>query len=256
MRFLKYFIVFVLVFASCKSGKTVTSNGVIVRSLSAKKVAKKHNSVAFDKEGFDARLKVHYKDAKENIGFSVRMKLLKDKVIWLKGTKIISVFKAKITPTKVSFYSPLKRNYFEGDFKVLSKLLGVEVNFEQLQNLLLGQSVYDLTKERQNVAVVNGEYQLSPKKQNELFELLFNINPKHFKLSSQEIIDPSKEQRLTINYSKYSNKNKVLFPEKVVLQGKTKKQTTKINLTYRSVEFTDKLNVDFKIPSGYKEIVL
>ena len=49
--------------------------------------------------------------------------------------KFINVFKAKITPDKVRFYSPVEKKYFEGDFSMLEKLLGTKINFQQLQNL-------------------------------------------------------------------------------------------------------------------------
>ena len=113
----------------------------------------------------DAKLKVTYKDAQEDLGFSVRLKMIKDEVIWLKGTKIITVFKAKITPDKVSFYSPYKKNYLEGDFSMLKEMLGVDINFEQLQNLLLGQSIYNLKERKHEVQIIGNKYQLTPKKQ-------------------------------------------------------------------------------------------
>ncbi|CAL2103790.1 conserved protein of unknown function [Tenacibaculum sp. 190130A14a] len=256
MRIFKFLLVSILLFASCKSTKTITSDNVVLENLSARRVAKKHKNVSFDKKTVDARLKVNYKDNKENVGFSVHMKLKKDEVIWLKGTKFITVFKAKITPQKVRFYSPYKKNYFDGDFSMLKELLGVDVTFEQLQNMLLGQASLDLTSQKQEVEIINASYRLSPKKQSTLFDVFFDINPTHFKLNQQSVVNSIKEQRLDIKYPSYSVKNKVVFPKKVVIHGKNKLKFTKIDITYRSVEFNKNLNFDFRIPSGYKEIKL
>ncbi|WP_299156224.1 DUF4292 domain-containing protein [uncultured Tenacibaculum sp.] len=224
--------------------------------MSARKVAKKHISSNFDEKTIDARLKVNYKDNKEKIGFSVRMKIKKGEVIWLKGTKFITVFKAKITPTKVQFYSPYYKNYFDGDFSMLKKMLGTDINFEQLQNMLLGQSLLNVKSQRQEIIIKDASYQLSPKKQASLFDIFFYVNPQHYKLDGQSIVNPLKNQRLDIRYPKYSTKKGVLFPEKIIINAKEKEKFTNINLTTRSVEFNKKLNTDFKIPNGYKEIKL
>lgn len=253
-----YTLLFILFigFTSCKSSKKAINTSTIVKKMSARKVAKKHMSSNFDEKTIDARLKVNYKDTKDKIGFSVRMKIIKDEVIWLKGTKVINIFKAKITPTKVQFYSSYYKNYFDGDFAMLKKMLGTDINFEQLQNMLLGQSILDVKSQRQEVVIKDQSYQLSPKKQADFFDIFFHVNPNHYKLDKQSIVNQAKNQRLDISYPKYSNKKNVLFPQKIIINAKTKDKFTNINLTTRSVEFNKKLNTDFKIPSGYKEIKL
>lgn len=256
MKIFKYLLVSILLFASCKSAKTITSNNVVLEDLSARKVAKKHKNASFKENTIDARLKVNYKDTKEDIGFSVHMKLKKDEVIWLKGTKFITVFKAKITPQKVRFYSPYKKNYFDGDFSMLKELLGVDITFSQLQNMLLGQASLDITSQKQEVEIINASYRLSPKKQPTLFDVFFDINPMHFKLNKQSVVNSIKNQRLDIKYPSYSVRSNVTFPDKVLIHGKSKQKFTEIDITYRSVEFNKKLILDFRIPSGYKEIKL
>ncbi|WP_299001011.1 DUF4292 domain-containing protein [uncultured Tenacibaculum sp.] len=255
MRYITLLLIVLLSITSCKSTKNVTSSTAI-KELSARKVAKKHSSANFDKETVDARLKVNYKDNRENVGFSVRMKIKKDEVIWLKGSKMITVFKAKITPTRVQFYSPYKKNFFDGDFSMLKELLGTDINFQQLQNMLLGEALVDVKSERQEVAIHDNSYQLSPKNQSELFDLFFYINPLHFKLNKQSVVNPLKNQRLDISYPKYSKKNSTLFPEKINIQAKENNKFTIIDIHTRSVEYNTKLNVDFTIPNGYKEIQL
>ena len=184
------------------------------------------------------------------------MQIKKDEVIWLKGTKIITVFKAKITPEKVSFYSPYKRNYFEGDFTMLRKLLGVDINFNQLQNMLLGQSIYNLKKTKQQVEIADNSYKLYPKDQLSIFDVFYHINPTHFKLEKQYVVNSLKNQRLDVSYPKYIQKKSFLFPEKIEIKAKEKNKFTNIDMNVRSIEFNKKLEMPFRIPSGYKEIKL
>ena len=255
MKLYRYLLVGLLAFGSCKSSRNVVNSTGEVTEMSSRKIVRKHNNLNFPKT-VDAKLKVNYKDTKENLGFSVKMRMVKDEVIWLKGTKIITVFKAKITPEKVSFYSPYKRNYFEGDFSMLKKLLGVDINFTQLQNMLLGQAIYNLKKSKQEVEIVDRSYKLYPKNQISLFDIFYHISPDHFKLKKQYVINSLKNQRLDVLYPKYLEKNNVLFPEKIQIRAKEKNKFTNIDLNLRSVEFNKKLEMPFKIPSGYKEIEL
>ena len=47
---------------------------------------------------------------------------------------------------------------------MLRKILGTDINFEQLQNMLLGQSILNVKSQRQEVIIKDQSYQLSPKK--------------------------------------------------------------------------------------------
>ena len=143
----------------------------IAKDISARKVAKRHIAANFDKKTVDAKLKVNFDNGKTKQGLSVYLKMKKDEVIWLKGSKLITVFKAEITPTSVRYYSPVFKNYFEGDFSMIKQLLGVEINFEQLQNLFLGQSLLNVKEEDQEVKIVDNRYVLSPEKQAVLFDI-------------------------------------------------------------------------------------
>ena len=187
---------------------------------------------------------------------SAPVKIKKDEVIWLKGTKYITVFKAEITPTKIKYYSPYFKNYFEGDFSMLKNLLGTDINFQQLQNLLLGQAVMNVKKEKQNVEIVENSHRLSPKTQSNLFDIFFYVNPSHFKLDKQSIINPLKNERLDIIYPSYSVKKDEIFPNKILIKAKKPTKFTNIDLTVKSVIFNTDVKMSFAIPKSYKKIIL
>lgn len=251
-----YIVAFLLILTGCKTKKYIIDTNAVATKMSARKVGKKHEGVRFDEKTIDAKLKVKYKDALENISFSVRMKIEKDKAIWLKGTKYITVFKALITPTQIKYFSPYKKNYITGDFSMVKELLGTEVSFTQLQSMLLGEAVLNLKKEKQEIEVVNNTYKLTPKKTSNILRLLFLVNPSHFKLDKQSVIDPMRDQRLDVSYPKYSLKDNVVFPDKINIVAKDHKKYTQIGISVRSVKFNTELSMPFKIPSHYKRIEL
>jgi hypothetical protein len=239
---------------SCKTTKNMIDVNATAKSISARKVAKKHTEAHFDKKTIDAKLKVNFNNGKTKQGLSVNMKIKKDEVIWLKGSKMITVFKAEITPTSVRYYSGLFKNYFEGDFSMIKQLLGVDINFEQLQNLFLGQALTNVRDEDQEVEIANNRYILSPEKQAELFDIFFTINPAHFKLDNQSIVNVDKNLRLDVNYPSYNLIDDVVFPAAVNIKAKSEKTLTAIDLQYKSVIFDTDVKMSFNIPRGYKEL--
>ena len=256
MKFVSYLLLITLVFTSCKTTKNATNTSKAIKEMSAKKVAKKHVLANFDKNSVETKMKVNFNNGKTKQSLAVIMRMQKDQVIWLKGNKFITVFKAKITPTKVSYYSPFAKNYFEGDFSMITKLLGVEISFEQLQNLFLGQALQNLKEEKQTLSVQDNSYILSPEKQKELFNIFFAINPSNFKLDKQSIVNTEKNQLLTIEYPSYNLVNNVLFPSEINIKAKQANKFTNIDLMVKSVEFDTNLDTSFSIPKGYKQINL
>jgi len=208
----------------------------------------------FDKQTIDAKLKVNFNNGKTNQSLTVSMKMKKDEVIWLRGTKLITVFKAEITPTKVRYYSSVFKNSFEGDFSMLKELLGVEINFEQLQNLFLGQALQDVTEDKQEVSVMNNRYVLNPEQQAMLYDIFYTINPMHYKLDHQSIVNEAKGLRLDITYPNYNLVNSVVFPTAIEIKAKDKKRVTAIDLLYRSVVFDTDITMSFNIHNGYKKL--
>lgn len=255
MRYIKFLVLFIIVFTSCKANKNMIDATAVAKNISSKKVARRHMAANFDKQTIDAKLKVNFDNGKTNQNLTVSMKMKKDEVIWLRGTKFITVFKAEITPTKVRYYSSVFKHSFEGDFTMLKELLGVEINFEQLQNLFLGQALQDVTEEKQDVIVMNNRYVLSPEQQAMLYDIFYTLNPAHYKLDNQSIVNEAKGLRLDIKYPNYKLINSVVFPTAIEIKAKDKKRVTAINLEYRSVEFNTDVIMSFNMPNGYKKLI-
>ena len=256
MKFFRMILIMMLVFTSCKSSKVVMGNSIGTKSLSAKKVSKKHLETAFNKRTFDARLKVSYHDQKNKQKLTVKLRVEKDKIIWLtayyKG--VVVAARAKITPTSVSYYEKLNKTYFKGNFEILRNLLGTDVNFNQLQNMLLGEAIFDLSDQKYKAVVDNEAHLLSPAKQKALFDILFWINPVHFKLNKQELKNNDLNQTLKVDYKKYTTIDGEIFPKNIEIRAKEEGRFTNIDIEYRSVIFNKNISTPFKVPNGYKQV--
>ncbi|WP_299527699.1 DUF4292 domain-containing protein [uncultured Lutibacter sp.] len=255
-HYIKILILILLVVTSCKTTKN-TSGISIVDVLSTNKIINNHYTNNFNQQTVSANLKAKYNSKKTSATVSIKLRLEKDKTIWMSATKFgIPLAKVKITPERVIYYEKLERTYFDGDFSLLSKWLGTELDYDKVQNILLGQAVLNLKKGKYNSKIDNNLYELSPKKENELFGILFFMNPDNFKVNKQEIRHPKKQQLLSVSYSNYNEIEGEQFPENINIRATDNKNLTTINIEYRSVEFNNDLTFPFSIPSGYKEISL
>ena len=248
---LSVLVVFALV-VSCKSTKTIAA-GEVDASLSTKRIISNHYQNELEFETLSGKLKIDYDDGENSQTVSVSLRMKKDETIWISAP--FGVVKAIVTPDRVSFYNKLQNEYFDGDFSYLSNLLGTELDFEKVQNLLIGNAVLDLRKEKYNSTIVDGNYGLTPKKLNDLFTIPFSLEPRNFKVATQELSQPFEKRFLKMKYQYQDLEAKVL-PATIAIEAVNKVDTTTIGLEYRGMEFGKQLNFPYKIPKGFKKIFL
>lgn len=245
--------ILLVVFASCKSTKIIT-NGEVDANLSSKAVIKSHYANALAFKTISGKMKIDYEDKNASQDFSVSLRMEKDKAIWISAT--LGVVKAYITPNRVSFYNRLDNTYFDGDFSYLSKLLGTELDFEKVQNLLLGEALLDLRKDKYDVSIASENYELKPKKALDLFKILFQIEPKHYKIGTQQISQPEKGRLLDITYKNYQEIDQKIIPNEINISAIMDGNESIIAIEYKNIEFNRSLKFPYDIPKGFKEIIL
>src|SRR5690554_6487537 len=134
---------FVLSITSCKSKKFVSET--TDKSISIRQIVAQQHLAEPDFTTLASRVQVNYDDgsSKQRVNVNIRMK--KDEIIWITASVLgITVAKALLTPDSVSVYESLSKSYFEGDYGLISDWLGVDLNFQQAQALLLGQATVNL----------------------------------------------------------------------------------------------------------------
>lgn len=245
-------VALMLISSGCKSTKSVVS-GEIDPRISAKRIIDNHYANSVDFQTLSGRVKIDYSNGKSEQGVNVSLRMEKDQVIWISAP--LGMVKAHITPDRVSFYNKLQNEYFDGDFSYLSELLGTELDFAKVQNLLLGEAVLDLRDDRYTSTINGNHYQLKPKRARELFKILFQLEPGNFKIATQEISQPEEDRRLSAKYTYQDISGKVL-PNQVHIEALEENDITTIDLNFRNLELNKPLNFPYKIPKGYDEIIL
>lgn len=247
-------IVLLLLIVSCKSARTVSRSGSVESDMTSKQLIKAHTKQEVNFKTLQSKVKVEYTQDNKSQSHSINLRIEKDKTIWLSAT--LGIVRAKITPQKVSFYNKLDKTYFDGDFALISNLLGTDLNFKNLQNLLLGQALYDLKHKKYQANQHDTSYMLTPEQQNRLFEIIFLLNPSHFKMDSQQLAQPLERRFLQIDYEDYQEVDKQIIPQNIKVYAVEDNTETIIDMELKSVNLNQDLRFPFRIPSGFDEIVI
>ncbi len=243
-------IVFLFFVFACKSAK-VNGEGVLDHKMTTKQIIKNNKKSSSKFKTLSGRVKIGLIEENKSQSYSLSLRMEKDKTIWMSKLGIV---KAIITPNRVAFYNKLDNTYFDGDFAFLSDLLGTELNFYKVQSLLLGAPIFELNEKDYSASIHEKSYLLTPKKQQELFELFLLFNPIHFKMNSQQITQENEGRHLEINYKTYQNVEEEIFPETIQVNALEHKKSLIINLEMKNIELNKNINFPFKIPSDFEAI--
>ncbi|TYA74089.1 DUF4292 domain-containing protein [Seonamhaeicola marinus] len=248
-----FLLLFSILLFSCKSAKTVTA-GDANYNLSSRQLIKENSKQSPEFKTLKSTLKINYSADGKSQSHSVSFRAKKDEALWISAP--FSIVKALVTPDKVSFYNKLDKTYFEGDYAYLSGLLGTELDFYKVQNLLMGDAIFNLKDDNYKVSLEDSLYILQPKKQRELFEIFFLLDPALFKVKSQQISQPKEFRHLQIDYEAHQKVEDQILPQKVKVIAVEKNEELIVGLEFKNVTLNEELRFPFKIPSGYKEIKL
>jgi len=244
-------------FVACKSKKKDT-NFTLDSSISVKEITDKY--VTQNQLNFQT-IRINGKTSYSLFNINLDIRIQKDEIIWIsaKAPFVGNVAKIKITPNKVSYYSHYFKEYFQGDYIFLSNLLGIELDFQKVQNLLLGRTIYELDSEKFNLEIENNHYQLLTKKNNLYVRCFFE--PKYFNLTKQLIQQPKNQRKVSVEYFKYRAENNINIPYSLLFyftennkNNPNDRQETTFEVEYKTIDFDTKISFPYEIPQGYKKL--
>ncbi|MRT15591.1 DUF4292 domain-containing protein [Vitellibacter sp. q18] len=248
-----FYLLFVLVLASCGTTKKITD----LESASAKELISAHKAANPDFKTLAGRVQLVYETEEKLQSITVSLRMEKDKNIWIKASVLgITIAKVSITPTSVSYYETIGKTYFQGDFALLGEWIGTPINFQQAQNLLLGQTIFTLNASEYSAAVFQNKFKIQPKQQPQNFIHSLFLNPENFKVASESLSQPNNERLLSIRYGDYQKIGDQFYPSTILIDTSEKGSKTKIEINYKKIDLNVDVSFPFEIPAGYEEIQL
>lgn len=243
-----------LLVMGCGGGKNISSSK-INKDLNARETIKNYRENLPDFTTLVSRVQIDYDDGKNFNRITVNLRMKNKEALWASASIVgWPIAKMLITPNRVSYYESIDNTFFDGNFQLLSNWLGVDIDFNMAQNILLGNSVFDLDENTYNLNIVEKTYQLKPKKRDPKFQHAVYLN-EFFKVKRQQIFQNDEGRVLTIDYPEYQKQGNTIFPKKIALEVREPEGVTTVQLEYRSIELNANISFPFEIPKGYQEII-
>ncbi|MCB0465482.1 MAG: DUF4292 domain-containing protein [Aequorivita sp.] len=253
MKLKPFYFLLILVLASCGGAKNISN----IESTSAKEVISAHKAAAPSFKTLAGRVQLVYETDEKLQSITVSLRMEKDKNIWIKASVLgITIAKVLITPTSVSYYETIGNTYFEGDFALLGEWIGTPINFQQAQNMLLGQSIFTLNPTEYKSEVFLNKFKIQPKQQPQNFIHSLFLNPENFKVASETLSQPKDDRLLSIRYGDYQKIEGQYYPTTILIDTSEKGSKTKIEMNYKKIDVNVDVSFPFDIPQGYEEIQL
>lgn len=227
----------------------------------------KENEFHFD--WFSAKIDANYQEKRSSSDFNGQIRIRKDSVIWVSISPALGIemFRLMVTSDSVKYLNRLGKEYFVGDYALVSRFLQIDIDFDILQALLIGNDLqfYETNSFRADVDFP--EYRLSTTGRRKIRKeaetagatpvtLLQNIwlNPETFKITRVDMKEYLKENRkLEANYSEFTLLNGSVYPSRLSFNV-VAEDPVQLRMGYSRVATGEPLTFPFTIPGNYKRI--
>ena len=250
-----FWIGFIFFFYGCKSITVLPTNKPI-SNVNINGLIDKINTNSLKFKNLKSRIRVSYDDGKKKEQIIVQLRIKSDEIIWLSATMLVPIAKVIILKDKFRFYEKFQKTFFEGDISAINSFLKTKINFNKIENILLGKSFVDLNNYSWKQISNSKNYILISKGKNNLFNPSLFFNPVSFLLEEQRIFLPDISEVLRIQYSNYINIEDNYIPQTIRMSIIYEGILRSIEIELTNINFPDKLNFPFEIPKGYKKLDL
>jgi hypothetical protein len=242
--------------ASCKSKQATVTEQAADGSKPVKEIVDGHYKTERKFETLLIKADAGYKDRKQSQNVTAEIRIKKDETILVSIRFLgITMAKALITPKEVSYYEKINGTYFKGNYAVLSRWLGTELDYNKVQNMLLGEALDDLNKGNYKASLEEGQYKLTGKESGGIVkEFLFE--GANYLLKKQHIAQGGQQPRsLDVQYPSHNEYPQAILPSAIKIEAEQKDRVN-INIQYTSAKFDEKLTFPYEVPQGFEQIFI
>tara|TARA_R110000868_G_scaffold42063_11_gene142814 strand:- start:1031 stop:1852 length:822 start_codon:yes stop_codon:yes gene_type:complete len=227
------------------------------------------NAFEFSTLNFKASVQIENEGGKKN-SFRANFRLKKDSAIWISISPALGIEVARllITDDTVKIINRLNKEYFIGDYNYLNKRFNIELEFQLLQALILGNPIDFEINEKLNFSTDKTFYYLGnlkkrkakkaddkPQKIERKDEEVFSIwlEPINFKISKLLFSDLSANRFVQGKYSNFTSINDQSLAQNLDFNFQSEKPV-KIKMDYSKIDLNESINFPFNVPSKYEQV--
>ncbi len=249
------FLMLAIVFTGCKSKQLLAVKDA-ENEISAQTIITNHYANKFDFSTLYIKANAKYSDENQSQSVTAEIKIKKDEKILVSVRVLgITVAKALITPNAVSYYEKPGGTYFEGDYEALSRWLGTDLDYNKVQNMLLGKALDDLTQSKYKASLENKLYKLENITDAKT-QKSFYFEAEKFLARKQEVSQPEKARKLSVGYPEYQQTSDLFFPLHLTIEASQEAKNTTIAIEYKNITVNEEFSFPYSVPEGYERIFI
>ena len=261
-----YLFILFLVSSCAKKNLEVLVPPVIEYKIKDRLLAKTLDSLsALKPKYFYAKLKIDFKDNTTDLSFKTSLKIVSDSAVNAIVTKVgFPIANALITIDSVKILNIPGKCVIKNSWDYFRDLLNVEIDYLNLENILLGRPLTDgfnqkyfVDKDAYEVAVTNSRNESysyltedSLLKSKLMVNYILTSNLKD--IAQTRIFSASDSTEIQIQYVSRQVVSEFNLPDKAIILLSKPSYNLEINLEYDNLEVTKKIEITFIIPEKYE----
>lgn len=203
-----------------------------------------------------SKLSVNYIDSSQDISFKTSLKIISDSAIHAIVSYLnFPVALASVSHDSVIIVNKREKCYNAQSLDYFKELLGLNLSLTNLEQVFLGRPLY--YDENRPIIIspdISCKASTTIKRSEEGKDLFINywLNASHNKLSSVEIISPSDNTTVLINYFSWQDINGISVPYEMNLVIKAEQNQLTMRILFEKVEINSPIELIFIIPEQYE----
>jgi len=237
---------------ACGSTKNVTAEKK-PKTKSLKFLQKKLEKNTSNFEYFSSKAKVNYKSSEIEQQFTSYLRLKKDSAIWVSiyALGMVEIGRVLIDKENVQILDRVNKKYYKRDFSIVQNYIDYPIDFELLQNALLGNPLYDINQKNPEASVSGNYYfieNLIKKVNNRIW-----VNPSDYTITKMQLYDEENKRRLDVLLDNFEKLNKGKFSKQREIKVLNDKIAYNIKIDYSRLDFKKTLDFPFTVPDKFEK---
>lgn len=242
--------------SACKTKKIVTkdideTNAAYIGNAAYFLGELRKKQVSFD--SFAARAKTNLILNGNNQDVTLNIRIKDKEAIWISVTAILGIEAARvlITPDSLKMINRLNSEYISKPFSELHKYTTKQLDFQDLQAILVGNVIAPAMSEDASVRQTDSMFVFS----GTLTDLDFAIQTSSdFANQISQITNRNQQQSLVVNYSNFALFKQKKIPQRIKIRSEAPDTRLFANMEYDRIEINSTVQLPFSIPNRYREI--
>jgi len=278
------FGIVLLALSSCKTTRVATTSDV--RPINSNKLIRNIEASAFDYKYLSIkRINCQFDNGKTKTSFRASIQAEKDERVTVMLSKMnIPVGRLWLTPDSVKFINYLEKTYFLGDYRFLSSMMDMDIDFETV-HAIISNNVFSLRDEKRDkenrdydTKIDSGMYVLESVSKlktnknkptdnerragrkpvkiitNTAVNQLIYIDPETYKLRKIRMDDPVNSRKLNIEFSEFTTIGNQLYPGDIFLHFVNPESYVQLKVSLAGFSMEKENEVRFKVPERYTRL--